>query len=90
MEISRFVANCLESRLKELRISNSEFAAMVNTQPSTVTRWLNGEHNFTVSTLQKIQDTLNINFFSYTKGVYNACFPCVSDSEFFNIKKQTK
>jgi transcriptional regulator with XRE-family HTH domain len=79
MEISRFIADCLKNRLKELRISNSEFAVMINMQPSNITKWLSGEHNFTISTLQKIQDVLNINFFSYSKGVYNACFPCVTD-----------
>lgn len=87
MEISRFIADKIDARLTALRISRKEFAAMVNMQPSNITKWLSGDHNFTIATLQQIQDVLKINFFSYSEGAYNSCFPCVIENSLLNNPK---
>lgn len=76
MEISQYIADCIKLRMHYLKINNSQFAEMAGVHPSTVTKWLSGTHNFTVSTLEQIQSTLNINFFSYSENLL-ACFPCV-------------
>lgn len=76
MEISRYIADCIKLRMHCLGINNSQLAGMAGVHPSTVTKWLSGTHNFTVSTLEQIQSALNVNFFSYSENLL-ACFPCV-------------
>ena len=41
--------------------SKSEFARHVNQEPSVITKWLSGTHNFTQDTLGKIAAVLDIN-----------------------------
>jgi transcriptional regulator with XRE-family HTH domain len=57
------LAERIIDRLKERGISRFEFANMMDVQPSIVTRWLSGKHNFTVTTLFAIEHTLGINVF---------------------------
>lgn len=80
MEISRFLADKIELRLKSLRINRQQFALMVKQPPSTITKWLGGNHNFTIATIQVIQDVLKVNFFAYQEGIYNPCAPCVFEN----------
>ncbi len=40
--------------------AKSEFAEMVNKNPSEITKWLSGTHNFTIDTLAEIAFVLNI------------------------------
>lgn len=53
------IADMIKARLDQLKITKSEFAAMMKTQPSSVTKWLSGDHNFTCDTLHQIQSVLN-------------------------------
>jgi transcriptional regulator with XRE-family HTH domain len=39
---------------------NSEFAEKVNKNPSEITKWLSGTHNFTIDTLAEIAVALNV------------------------------
>lgn len=41
-------------------LSKIQFAKEMNVQPSIVTRWLSGTHNFTINTLIDIEFLLNI------------------------------
>ncbi len=42
------------------KINNRVFAERLQVSPSLVTKWLSGQHNFTVDTLVKIERILNI------------------------------
>jgi transcriptional regulator with XRE-family HTH domain len=46
--------------LKEKQLSRFSFASLMNVQPSIITRWLSGKHNFTIETLFQIEDCLGI------------------------------
>lgn len=65
MDKKKQVAEKIKDRLKELGINRQEFAGMMNVQPSAVTRWLRGDHNFTVFTLFEIERILGMPLFDY-------------------------
>jgi ribosome-binding protein aMBF1 (putative translation factor) len=46
--------------LQEQKMTNRSFAERLNISPSLVTKWLSGQHNFTVDTLVKIERILGI------------------------------
>ena len=45
------ISNRLDFLMKEKGLSNKQFADAIGKRPSEITRWLSGEHNFTISTL---------------------------------------
>lgn len=45
------ISNRLDSLMKEKGLSKKQFADAIGKRPSEITRWLSGEHNFTISTL---------------------------------------
>jgi transcriptional regulator with XRE-family HTH domain len=75
MIISQYIADCITHRMNQLGINRLQLAQMLDCSPSSVTKYLSGTHNFTIETLQKIQDVLYINFFHYTEQQAQ-CFPC--------------
>lgn len=54
------VSSLIDARLKGIGMSKMEFAKKLNTQPSSVTKYLSGKHNFTIETLFKIEEVLRI------------------------------
>ncbi len=50
----------LDDLLTERNLGKSEFAGMVNKEPSVITKWLSGTHNMTLETLTEIAFALNI------------------------------
>ena len=50
--------------LKQKGWKKRDLADVMNKNPSEVTKWLSGTHNFTVDTLEEIGFFLNIDFFS--------------------------
>lgn len=66
MDNKQLVANKIKDRLKELGINRQQFAGMMKVQPSSVTKWLSGNHNFTSFTLFEIERQLNFDLFNYT------------------------
>lgn len=56
MELAARIAECMG----ESEISKSGLASKVAKQPSEVTKWLSGTHNFTISTLVEICAALGI------------------------------
>ena len=56
------IADKIATRLKELGISQKEFALMVGKTQAEVSRWLSGTHNFTIRTLAKISAVLGQDF----------------------------
>ena len=45
------IADKIAARLKELGLSQKDFALMVGKTQAEVSRWLSGTHNFTIRTL---------------------------------------
>lgn len=64
-EKKKLLASKIEARMKEAGLQRQEFADLMGTQPSTITRWLSGEHNFQIDTLFEIEKQLNVSLFNY-------------------------
>lgn len=45
------ISNRLDALMNERGLSKKQFADAIGKRPSEITRWLSGEHNFTISTL---------------------------------------
>lgn len=45
------ISNRIDTLMHEKGLSKKQFADAIGKRPSEVTRWLSGEHNFTVATL---------------------------------------
>lgn len=51
INLSFAISNKIDALMKERGISKKQFADLIGKRPSEITRWLSGQHNFTVSTL---------------------------------------
>lgn len=49
--LSFVISNRIETLMKERGLNRKQLAEAVGKRPNEVTRWLSGEHNFTISTL---------------------------------------
>lgn len=45
------ISNRLDSLMRERGLSKKQFADAIGRRPSEITRWLSGQHNFTIATL---------------------------------------
>lgn len=45
------ISNKIDELMRERGLSKKQFADQIGRHPSEITRWLSGQHNFTVSTL---------------------------------------
>jgi len=52
------IAYAIKSYLFNHKMAKGELAEKAGVCPSLVTRWVSGKHNFTVETIQKIEDAL--------------------------------
>ncbi|MBB1284585.1 helix-turn-helix transcriptional regulator [Flavisolibacter sp. BT320] len=59
------LASRIEVAIKEKGINKSAFANMMGVQPSVITKWLSGGHNFTIDTLFDIEENLEIDLFAF-------------------------
>lgn len=57
-----FIAVKIADLLEEKEMTRSELAEKMDKQPSVVTRWLSGDHNFTMDILTEIGIALDYNF----------------------------
>ena len=48
------ISNRLDFLMQERGLSKKQFANAIGKRPSEITRWLSGEHNFTISTLARL------------------------------------
>ncbi|MBD5314880.1 MAG: helix-turn-helix transcriptional regulator [Bacteroides sp.] len=48
------ISNRLDYLMQEKGLSKKQFAEAIGKRPSEITRWLSGEHNFTISTLSML------------------------------------
>ena len=51
IDLSFAISNRIDALMKERGLSKKQFADALGKRPSEVTRWLSGQHNFTISTL---------------------------------------
>lgn len=64
LDMSFAIADKLDAPLKELGLTQIEFAHMIGHTQAEVSRWLSGTHNFTPATLAKISVALGVNLFT--------------------------
>lgn len=57
-ELSDFIAERLDSYLKENQMSQSDLAKMVGKSKSEISRWMTGRHNFTFETVARIETAI--------------------------------
>ena len=50
------ISNKLDALMKEKGLNRKQLAEAVGKRPNAVTRWLSGEHNFTISTLAMLSN----------------------------------
>lgn len=51
INLSFAISNKIDALMRERGLSKKQFADQIGKRPSEITRWLSGQHNFTVSTL---------------------------------------
>ena len=51
VNLSFAISNKIDALKRERGLTKKQFADQIGRRPSEVTRWLSGQHNFTVSTL---------------------------------------
>ncbi len=49
--LSFAISNRLDALMKERGLNRKQLADAIGKRPNEVTRWLSGEHNFTISTI---------------------------------------
>lgn len=54
------IAMLISDGIINKKLTKIEFAKQAKVEPSVVTRWLSGTHNFTINTLVEIELLLNI------------------------------
>lgn len=52
--LSMAIANRIESLMKEKGLTKKQFADALGRRPSEITKWLSGEHNFTIASLARL------------------------------------
>lgn len=57
---SKRIAESIEAILKQRNLTHSDFARLVGKRESEISRWMSGHHNFTISTLVKIESALKV------------------------------
>jgi transcriptional regulator with XRE-family HTH domain len=67
-----WLASKIAETLRAKGWNKTEFAAMMHQTPSAISRWLSGEHNFTVDTLNDIEDVLGIDLLNRDRKKYEA------------------
>lgn len=61
MNKKKAIAENIKAAIKDKGLSRRQFADLMGVPPCIVTRWLKGDHNFTISTLFDIEEKLNHN-----------------------------
>ena len=67
---SLLLSKKIETAMKQKGFNRQQFASIMKVQPSIITRWLSGNHNFTVETLFEIEDQLGVQLIAIEKPIY--------------------
>lgn len=59
VDLSDNIAQTILDALKKAGINKTEFAKKLGKDTSVISRWLNGQHNFTIKTIVDIENALN-------------------------------
>lgn len=54
VDLSFAIADRLDVLIKEKGLSKKEFADAIGKRPSEITKWLSGQHNFTIRTISML------------------------------------
>jgi transcriptional regulator with XRE-family HTH domain len=91
------IAAAIADAMKHEGINKSTLAAKVGKQPSEVTKWLSGTHNFTIDTLVEIAEAMHLKFEQLIGEAPNAqprqkriVIHLVATQAGYSIEKQTK
>ena len=61
------ISTAIDNALRDKGMTQKELARQIGTSDAAVSRWLGGNHNFTLSTLAKISAVLGVPLISVTK-----------------------
>ena len=61
------IANRIDALIKKKGLTKKEFADSIGKRPSEVTKWLSGQHNFTIRTIAFIETVLGEGIVSVRK-----------------------
>lgn len=81
----------IETAIYLKSLTKKTFAELLKVQPSVVTKWLSGTHNFTVDTLFDIEESLQIELISVNENIQEHTIRMtliVSDREPAKIKPE--
>lgn len=53
-KMSVAIANRIEALMRKNGLTKKQFAEAIGRRPSEITKWLSGEHNFTIATLTRL------------------------------------
>jgi len=82
----------IDDAMKAIGLKKGQLARALNKQPSEITKWLSGTHNFTTETLWDIGDILGIELINLAESksepvVYNISFEVSQRAEPVNLDK---
>lgn len=64
LDMSYALADKIDSILREMNITQKQFAKKMGKTEAEISRWLGGTHNFTLRTIAKISDALGVKLLS--------------------------
>lgn len=66
--LSLEIANRIDILMREKGLTKKKFAEALDRRPSEITKWLSGEHNFTVATLSRLSAFFGASIISVAKS----------------------
>lgn len=67
-DIKKQIAERIKTALKEKNITKGEFAKRAGFNPCMVSKYISGNHNFTIKTIFKIEQVLEIQIINIIKS----------------------
>ena len=67
-KLSVAIANRIEALMRAEGLSKKQFADALGRRPSEITKWLSGEHNFTIATLARLSAFFGESIISVAKS----------------------
>lgn len=58
INLSFAISNKIDALMQERGLTKKQFADQIGKRPSEITRWLSGQHNFTIFTLAMLSEFL--------------------------------